>query len=94
MKITRLYLILLLIALTPMAWAQGLSGSGTTEDPYLINNNADWVTFAQSVTNDSTYAGQFVKLTADITVTEMVGLMSASQRCCSPGSKVLSIRLR
>ena len=74
MKNTRLYLILLaLIALTPTAWAQGLSGSGTTEDPYLINNNADWVTFAQSVTNDSTYAGQTVQLTADIATSVMAG---------------------
>ncbi len=75
MKNTRLYLILLaLIALTPTAWAQGLSGSGTTEDPYLINNNADWVTFAQSVTDGTTYAGQFVSLNADITVSTMAGV--------------------
>ena len=75
MKNTRLYLILLaLIALTPTAWAQGLSGSGTTNDPYLINSSADWGTFAQSVTNGTTYAGQTVQLNADITVSTMAGV--------------------
>jgi hypothetical protein len=74
MKNTRLYLILLaLMALTPTAWAQGLSGSGTTDDPYLITSADDWNTFAQSVTNGTTYAGQFVKLTADITASVMAG---------------------
>ena len=56
---------------------EGLQGSGTDEDPYLISNNGEWIWFAQSVTNDSTYAGQFVRLTADIIVTEMVGLYRA-----------------
>ena len=79
MKNTRLYLILLaLMALTPTAWAQGLSGSGTTNDPYLINSSADWGTFAQSVTDGTTYAGQFVSLNADITVSTMAG---AEDKC-------------
>ncbi|MBR5726412.1 MAG: leucine-rich repeat protein [Muribaculaceae bacterium] len=53
---------------------EGLQGSGTDEDPYLISNNGEWIWFAQSVTNDTTYANKFLKLTADIAVTEMVGL--------------------
>ena len=76
-KVLALLLTMAALVAGQNAWAQGLSGSGTTEDPYLITNNADWVTFAQSVTNDSTYAGQTVKLTADIYVTEMVGLYRA-----------------
>ena len=52
---------------------QGLQGSGTDEDPYLISNNGEWIWFAQSVTNDSTYAGQTVKLAADIAATVMAG---------------------
>ncbi len=52
---------------------QGLQGSGTAEDPYLINNNGEWIWFAQSVTNGTTYAGQTVKLAADITATVMAG---------------------
>ena len=74
MKNIKLYLILLaLIVLTPTAWAQGLSGSGTTDDPYLITSADDWNTFAQSVTNGTTYAGQFVQLDADITTSVMAG---------------------
>ena len=75
MKNIKRYLILLaLMALTPMAWAQGLSGSGTSADPYLISSSADWNTFAQSVTGGTTYAGQFVSLNADITVSTMAGV--------------------
>ena len=75
MKNIKLYLILLaLLVLTPMAWAQRLTGSGTTDDPYLISSDAGWNTFAQSVTNGTTYAGQTVKLTADITATVMAGM--------------------
>ena len=75
MKNIKRYLILIvLIALTPKAWAQGLSGSGTSADPYLISSSADWNTFAQSVTGGTTYAGQFVSLNADITVSTMAGV--------------------
>ena len=53
---------------------QGLQGSGTDEDPYLINNNDDWSFFVQSITIGITYTGQTVKLTADIAATVMAGL--------------------
>ena len=56
---------------------QGLQGSGTAEDPYLISNNEDWITFAQSVTDGMTYAGQTVKLTADISANVMAGSHSS-----------------
>ena len=60
------------------AWAQqGLQGSGTSTEPYLIQSAGDWDTFAQSVTNGTTYADQFVKLDADITVTTMAGSRSS-----------------
>ena len=54
-------------------WVQELQGSGTAEDPYLISNNDDWSFFAQSITIGITYAGQTVKLAADITATVMAG---------------------
>lgn len=58
--------------------AQGLSGSGTEGDPYLISSVADWNTFATAVNGGYSYSGKFVKLTADIgtaadPVTTMVG---------------------
>ena len=76
MKTTKYILILLaLMALSLGAWAQqGLQGLGTSTNPYLITSDDDWETFAQSVTDGTTYANQFVKLTADITVTTMAGI--------------------
>ncbi|MBR1444322.1 MAG: InlB B-repeat-containing protein, partial [Firmicutes bacterium] len=54
-----------------------LSGVGTQSSPYLINNAADWETFAESVYNDgTTYEGQYIKLTANISVSKMVGTSS------------------
>ena len=67
-------LLLALLAFGQIAWAQGLSGTGTSDDPYLINDSIDWNWFAQSVTNDSTYAGKFVQLTDDIIVSTMAGI--------------------
>ena len=77
MKTIKLSILLLALLTIGQAKAQGLSGSGTTDDPYLISSNADWNAFAQSVTNGTTYAGQFVKLTADITATVMAGTHSS-----------------
>jgi len=48
-----------------------LIGSGTEEDPYLINNVADLKLFAEKVDGGNTFAGKFFKLTADIDLYEM-----------------------
>ena len=70
----KILLLLALTALSTAAWAQqGLQGSGTSTNPYRITSADDWNTFAQSVTDGTTYAGQFVKLTADISTSVMVG---------------------
>ena len=54
--------------------ASGGAGSGTENDPYIIANTDDWNAFANYVSNGgSDFKGQFVKLTADISVSEMVG---------------------
>ena len=52
-----------------------LSGSGTSsENPYIISSADDWIYFCMDVNNGKErYSGKFVKLTADITVSEMVG---------------------
>ena len=56
-------------------FAPGTSiGTGTENDPYVISNNEQWETFATLVNNGTNkFSGQFVKLTADISVSEMVG---------------------
>lgn len=53
------------------AWADfvvDLSGSGTEVDPYVIEDADDWNTLATSVNSGNTFSGQFVKMTADITL--------------------------
>ena len=51
-----------------------LSGAGTSGDPYLIASEADWNFFADKVnTGEGGYATAHYRLTADITVTTMVG---------------------
>ena len=50
-----------------------LNGSGTEESPYVIDNEYDWICFAASVNNGTSYSGEFVELYSDISVSEMVG---------------------
>ena len=53
---------------------EGLLGSGTASDPYLITSDADWETFADWViSKNSTHANKHYRLTTDITVTKMAG---------------------
>ena len=73
MKNARLLILLLALLTLGQAKAQGLSGSGTTQDPYLITSDTDWTTFAQSVTDGTTYANKTVKLTANIAANVMAG---------------------
>ena len=80
-KITLSILVLLLTMVSQGAWAQiypiPLSGSGEPGDPYLISSNSNWNTFANYVSYES-YTGKCYKLTADITVTTMAGLIDPS----------------
>lgn len=50
-----------------------LSGTGTQADPYIISSRADWSIFANKVNTGTSYSGQYLKLTADIEVSTMVG---------------------
>lgn len=76
-NIIRLLLVLLMLAGGPrwgsVACAQSLSGSGTEDDPYLINSADDWLRFVSDIENGGrpggyNYNGKFVKLTADIEI--------------------------
>ena len=53
--------------------ATTLSGSGTEESPFIINSDADWTSFAYSVTSGYTYTGQFVKMTSSVNASSMAG---------------------
>ena len=49
-----------------------LEGSGTEADPYRINDLDDLVNFSKLVNAGSTFAGEYVELTADIDLTGVV----------------------
>ena len=60
-------------------WGQSLTlldpdSPNSESNPYLIGSTAQWNTFAYDVTHlGYSYAGKYIKLTADIEVSEMVG---------------------
>ena len=56
-----------------------LSGSGTELAPYTISSLYEWNSFAYHVNNGTTYSGQYVKLTEDISVVTMAGVWSDTQ---------------
>ena len=52
---------------------RALTGGGTEESPYNIDNDYDWNCFAYSVNNGTSYSGEFVQLNSDISVSTMAG---------------------
>ena len=65
--------LLLAVLTATTAWAT-ITGSGTQTDPYVINNDADYETFA--TTTSYWASGVYVKLAADVSTTKMVGTSS------------------
>ena len=59
----------LLLTAVGGAWAEGLTGSGTSSDPWKITSDADWNEFC---TNVLTYKTGYVKMTADVGTTTPV----------------------
>ena len=51
---------------TVVQWTWAWDGSGTSTDPYLIKNSADWKQLADDVNGGNSYSGQFFEMTADI----------------------------
>lgn len=52
-----------------------LSGSGTQNDPYMINSDDDWSSFAFFINNNnSTYSGKYYRLGNDINVSTMAAI--------------------
>ena len=52
-------------------------GTGEESSPYLISNEYEWNTFVTNVSNGNSYSGQYVKLTNDISVSNMAGSYQA-----------------
>ena len=65
-------MLLLMVAGAPrwgsVACAQSLTGSGTEEDPYIINSASTWSTFVSDINGGYHYEGKFVKLTKNIQI--------------------------
>ena len=80
MKQRRLFLaraamtLLVAVFTAATAWAQSLTGSGTAADPYIINSDAAYEEFA--TTSAYWASGVYVRLTADVSTTKMVGTSS------------------
>ena len=70
MKKKRLFMLALLYVTAQGAWAEA---GDTADDPITINNTEEWNTFVSNVNSGTTYSGKFVRLDADISVTEMAG---------------------
>ena len=47
------------------------SGSGTSSNPYLINNRDDWNSFVSQLESDP-FSGKYIKLTADIDIEDNI----------------------
>lgn len=79
MKIKR-YIFLVAALLLMGQGASAWSGSGNSaSDPILIANANDWNTLATNVASGTNYSGKYFKLTADITVTTIVGSYSGTK---------------
>ena len=76
----RVVMTFLLAFLTSVGtWATGgtPAGSGTSSDPYVIADAADWTTFTNWINNSNgTYGSKCYKLGADITISSMAGTSS------------------
>ena len=53
---------------------------GTEDDPYIIDKTNEWNDFVTHVNNGNSYSGKYIKLTADIDVTTMAGVVSGNQQ--------------
>ena len=61
-------------------------GAGTAESPYLLNNAAEWKTFATNVNNGISFNGKYIQLNNSISVSTMVGLCEESPYAPRPFS--------
>jgi len=59
-------------------WTKFIDGTGTADDPYVIDNADKWNYFANSVTGGYTFSGEFVKLGANVSVSTMAGTSDAN----------------
>ena len=64
------------VTINVSSWSSALSGIGTVGNPFLIGTATDWDNFADYVNNGYTFSGEYVKQTANISVSTMAGTSS------------------
>ena len=64
--------------IVPYVTIAALPGNGTADNPYTISSADEWDRFAMGVAFGNNYSGKFVKLTADISVTQKCGYVSGA----------------
>ena len=73
MKKIQIILTALLAFATISSYADELPGGGTLNNPYTISSKSQWNTFIENLTDGETsYKGKYIRLMADITVTQFV----------------------
>ena len=76
--------LLLAVLTSTWVWADELSGSGTPEDPYIINSTDDWNLYvANLAANGNHYGGKSISLTNDIKISAMAGKKESYLGTCS-----------
>ena len=65
-----LLMLTLLCTIVQGAWAEA---GDTADTPITISSTEEWNTFVSNVNGGTNYSGKFVRLDADISVTEMAG---------------------
>ena len=76
--------LLLAVLTSTWVWADELSGSGTPEDPYIINSTDDWNLYvANLAANGNHYGGKSISLTNDIEISAMAGKKESYHGNCS-----------
>ena len=79
-RVAMMLLAVMMLTMTAQtAKADGLTGSGTEAEPYLITSTADWDLFCSWI-NNGTNTGSHYKLTGDISVTTMAGAYIIANR--------------
>ena len=63
---TKKIVLIFTLLLTTVAGVWAWDGSGTSADPYLIKNSADWKQLADDVSGGNSYSGQYFEMAADI----------------------------
>ena len=56
----------------------GFNGEGTAESPYIISSTDEWDAFVCEVNNGNTCSGKYLRLTADIAITQKCGTVAGA----------------